>query len=198
MSTNPTSIRIIVFDKTNVGKTSMINLLTNSNRKTNNDAIGCTFETEQCPVQIGSRSFLFYDTAGLNEISGGWVSRNQAIKNLIKLLGNLSEGLNLLIYVRNCVALDELDEKNFEIMNKITRGKVPCLCVNTGAENEINLMDWWNKNSKILIANENVEFKDGVSVCCGTAPNPRINEVYKSLHNESKEIILDAWEICCR
>jgi predicted GTPase len=187
--TNKT-VRIIVFGRTNVGKTSTINLLTNSNYETGNRARGCTFQTQQSKIRVNDENYIFYDTAGLNEANG---RKKEAVINLIDLFKKIKEGINLIIYVRKCDALNEIDEKNFTlIMDCLTENKVPCLCVNTWAEGEDKLMDWWNNNKDIFDKHDILKFKDGVSVCCGVSSNKNMESLLREYRQESKEILWNA------
>ena len=116
--------------------------------------------------------------------------KKKAIDNLIKLLKGVKEGIHLLIFVRKCETLtDEIDRKNYDlIVNHLTNNRIPCLCVNTNAENERNLMCWWD-NNKSMFSERKFHFRNGVSVCCSDLKSRRD---YTEERNESKNILWNA------
>ncbi len=80
---NMNTTKVLIFGKTNVGKTSLCNLLLGCNEATSSSAMGCTFETK---CLTGSdplgNNYAFWDTCGLNEPSGGTVDKKKAILKL--------------------------------------------------------------------------------------------------------------------
>jgi predicted GTPase len=148
------TIKILIFGKTNVGKTSLCNLLLGCNEATSASAMGCTFETKSHSGsdELGN-NYVLWDTCGLNEPSGGKVDKKEAILKLIKLIKRLKDGLSLILYVRKAEALTELDQKNLELITVFTEDKIPVLIVNTNADNEKNVMNWWDRNVDIFKKN---------------------------------------------
>ena len=99
-------IKVLIFGKTNVGKTSLCNLLLGCNEATSASAMGCTFESK-CPTGLDELGnyYAFSDTCWLNEPSGGRVEKKKAIQKLIELIKGLNDGLNLILYLRKDEAL---------------------------------------------------------------------------------------------
>jgi GTPase SAR1 family protein len=186
--------KVLIFGKTNVGKTSLCNLLLGCKEETSASAMDCTFETKYL---IGSdpsgNNYVFWDTCGLNELSGGKGDKKKAILQLIELIKSLKDGLSLILYVRKAEALTELDQKNLELITVFTEDKIPVLIVNTNADNEKNVMNWWDRNVDIFKKNENLVFADGVSVCVGHADDEDLDKILEKKRIESKQILWDAF-----
>jgi predicted GTPase len=178
---------VLVFGKTAVGKSSLIKLLTGDQTiRTQQEYVGCT----EVFKDFNFEDYKFYDTAGLNEPIEGTVPGKEAIKQLVKLLHSFRDGLSLIIYVRKCEVFTQLDEANLKLMSHITKKAIPIICINTFAENETNLNDWWIRSEKGM--KEYFNFNDGCSVCCiDEIKNKRLEQVYESCRNESKNLI---WE----
>jgi predicted GTPase len=181
-------IRVLVFGKTGVGKSSLIKLLTgNQTIITKQGSVGCT----EVYKDFDFEDYKFFDTAGLNEPIGGTVPGKEAIEQLVNLLQSFRDGLSLILYVRKCEAFTQLDEANLKLMSHITKKEIPMICINTGAENEKNLNDWWT-SSKTEIS-KFFNFSDGCSVCCiDEIKNKIFTKMYELMRNESKNLI---WKI---
>jgi predicted GTPase len=187
-------IKVLIFGKTNVGKTSLCNLLLGCNEATSASAMGCTFETK---CLTGSdplgNNYSFWDTCGLNEPSGGRVEKKEAILKLIELIKSLNDGLSLILYVRKAEALTELDQKNLELITVFTENKIPVLIVNTNADGEREtVMNWWKRNEHIFRQNDKFVFTDGVSVCVGHAEDEDLDRILENKRIQSKQILWDA------
>lgn len=108
--------RVVVFGSSNVGKTSMLNELTERNNKVSSGAIGTTFSTEKFPICEQNGVFYeFFDTAGLNETEGGLVSQEEACDNIFNLIVECTQGFNLLILVVRIGAILQADKDNLYI-----------------------------------------------------------------------------------
>lgn len=77
---------ILIFGQSRQGKSSIVNLMTNNDKKTGayvSDAVkGCSFSTEPW----FNDEYCFWDTAGLNEQDNGSIINSVATKNLIKFV----------------------------------------------------------------------------------------------------------------
>jgi GTP-binding protein EngB required for normal cell division len=188
------TIKVLIFGKTNVGKTSLCNLLLGCNEATSASAMGCTFETKchRGSDPLGN-NYVFWDTCGLNEPSGGKVDKKKAILKLIELIKSLNDGLNLILYVRKAEALTELDQKNLELITVFTENKIPVLIVNTNADDEKSVMNWWNRNENIFKESKNFVFTDGVSVCVGYAEDEDLDKILEKKRIQSKQILWDSF-----
>jgi len=124
--------RVLVFGSAGAGKTTVCNLLTNEKHEVHNGAQGCTFDTEEYrPVMKGGSTYVFFDTAGLNEGDNGKVPGPQAVRKLIKLIKQSELGFNLLVMVCRGRFLD-VTGKNYEMFAKVfCRQEIPVLIVVT-------------------------------------------------------------------
>ncbi|OJA11376.1 hypothetical protein AZE42_05165 [Rhizopogon vesiculosus] len=142
---------IIVFGESGVGKSSVINMLTEEPvAAVSNQALGCTYASTKYRATIDGQEVMLYDTAGLNEAEAGTVSPQQAIQNLCSLVDDLKT-VNLLVYCIRGTRFRKIVADNYNIFCKSICGracgpKVPIVLVITGLENEDNMDDWWKEN----------------------------------------------------
>lgn len=191
--------RILLFGTTSVGKTSLINLLTNSQEPVgNNGTKGCTFQHKDIFCIKEGCKFIFTDTVGLDEARNGTVDSFEAISNLIQLIKKAKLGFHLAIYVRKCGVVTCLDENNYElIIEGVFQNKIKTIVVNSHAENEAgdgkSMNFWWNKN-KDDIQRPNFKFDGGCSVClCDKHSNPMIERIIKE-NDYVKQSVSLLWE----
>jgi len=182
-------VKILVFGTSNVGKTSIINLLAKSEREIGHGARGCTFKSEECHADFDGVQYSFYDTAGLNEGDGDPTKESkEAIEDLIDLLAEIRDGFHLIIYVRRISALTKLDKQNYDLIKTLTNGQIPCICVNTGAENIDPINKWWEDHKNVFERAE-YNFKDGLSVCTVVGTKPEFERIYKILREQSELLL---------
>jgi predicted GTPase len=166
---------VIIFGEAGVGKSSLVNLILGAHKaKVNANAGGCTFESTSYSVQIEGKIYNLYDTAGLDEASGGTVDRRKAIVNLYKLVSKLAKtgGVNLLIFVVKCGRLSHSVEKNYDMFHQaICEAEVPIVIVVTNCENTVSSDDpdqtmdsWWDQNEE-RFERAGLRFKDHACVC---------------------------------
>jgi hypothetical protein len=74
-----------------------------------------------CPLD--AESFLFWDTAGLDEADSGTVPSEDAIGQLLHLLRSTKDGVNLLIFVMKLGAISQTVKKNYELFVDTITGK---------------------------------------------------------------------------
>ncbi|TFK67395.1 hypothetical protein BDN72DRAFT_770781 [Pluteus cervinus] len=139
---------IIIFGETGTGKSSVVNMLSDSKLAEESSAAkGCTFESKKYTVTIRGQPYNLWDTAGLNEGEGGTVSHRQAIIKLYELLRSLTDGVNLLMFVMRGPRIKEATKQNWRLFKEIIcSNRVPAVIVITGLENEEVLDDWWVRN----------------------------------------------------
>jgi len=151
------SANVIIFGESGVGKSSLVNMLSNDDNAlaaVSNQALGCTFETEPYRVTIAERDYVLWDTAGLNEGSKGSVTADDACEKLVELLKQLQGGVHLLVYVVRGSRFRSIVKINYDIFQRVVcRGQVPIVLVATGLENEDRMEDWWDDNREDLAAN---------------------------------------------
>lgn len=191
-------VKILVFGTTSVGKSSLINLLTGSNLKIGEGkAEGTTFTSTYVDCIHNGIKYKLIDTAGLNEARGGTVDAAKAIKDLIELITKTKSGLNLIIYVRKCEPITNMDEKNYDIIIKtLFANRMKTLVVNTFAEQYATdgktMNTWWNQN-KFFFAERNIPFDGGLSACVSpSVGNPRFDAIYREYSEQSKSAIWEA------
>jgi GTPase SAR1 family protein len=186
--------RILVFGSSNVGKTSMLNMLCDQNKQVSSAAIGCTFETVPFPLLMRNNiEYQFYDTAGLHEADRGTVTTDQALRNILTLLKSSKDGFSLLIFVVRIGSILQTDKLTYEIfVDALTLKKVPVLCVITGCENEDPMNDYAIRN-KCHYEEKRMLFTDMVSVCF--AKGGPMEKFYKSLREDSRDAV---WRMIAR
>jgi hypothetical protein len=139
-----------------------------------------------------------YDTAGLNEATGGTVDKINAICQLVDSFRQIKR-INLIVYVRKCEALTEVDEKNYHLIIRILlQSKVKALCFNTYADNEADQMDdWWRRTERIFNT-RSLKFSTGCSVIAGrpkaSIGNKALQLVYDDYLKRAKEILWQSIE----
>jgi GTP-binding protein EngB required for normal cell division len=189
------TVHVVVFGRSNVGKSSLVNLLTDSNLETAANAAGCTIKTTKNCYIRNSITYHLYDTAGLNEAGGGRVEKIDAICKLIDSFKRIKK-INMVAYVRKCDTLTELDEKNYNLIIRILlQNRVKSLCINTYADNEEEQMDWLERNGKSF-ETRSMKFSKGVSVIVGKPKNQELQAVYDNRLRKAKTILLDAIDEC--
>ena len=104
--------RVLVFGRSGVGKTSMLNYILGLSMPVSGGVKGCTFETAVA-VPVQNTEYIFFDTAGLNESSRGRVPSVQAISDLIRFLKASRDGFNLLVMVHKAGRFEATDVDNY-------------------------------------------------------------------------------------
>src|SRR5215471_18818510 len=94
---------VIIFGESGVGKSSIINMLGEEGAadiaQVSDQAMGVTFSTKPYKRNIFEKDYQIFDTIGLNEGSHGTVKAADAIEKLWKLMIQLSDGVNLVVFV---------------------------------------------------------------------------------------------------
>ncbi|OAX34837.1 hypothetical protein K503DRAFT_746785 [Rhizopogon vinicolor AM-OR11-026] len=189
-------INVIVFGESGVGKSSVINMLTEEPvAAVSNQALGCTYASTKYRATIGGREAMLYDTAGLNEAEAGTVSPQQAIQNLHSLVEDLKT-VNLLVYCIRGTRFRKIVADNYNIFRKMICGrargpKVPIVLVITGLENEDNMDDWWKEN-KTYFDQYKLEFDGHVCITAtrGRALKDGSGYMFQGLYDASKKKVM--------
>jgi len=139
---------ILFFGETGAGKSSVINMLMNSDDAgTSNAADGKTSSFESFITSVDGQCMRLWDTAGLNEAVRGTVPAKVAMQNLQGLVGALREGIALLVYCFRATRFRPSLKDNYDLVHgTICQGKVPIFIVITGLENELPMDAWWAEN----------------------------------------------------
>jgi len=195
----PRARNIVIFGKAGSGKSSVINAIAQRQlAETSSNATGCTPRYQGHEIEISGESFVLFDTAGLDEGTGGTVPAAEAeakLKSLLReLTGPRSNGIGLLVYCVGCGKdsgrISSLLRNYNRVYSMICRKKVPIVVVVTGLESyEPNMESWWSAN-KDKFAECGMDFKD--HACVTTLDNKsaiteserlRIAESCESLRN---------------
>ena len=139
---------VIVFGETGVGKSSILNMLEGDRKAPVADhAAGVTSKNTCYERNIHGKTFKIHDTVGLDEGSAGTVPAKTAIESLYRLIRDLDDGINLLVYVVRASPIQCTTKKNYHMYYDIfCRGKVPIVVIITGLENREPMDGWWEEN----------------------------------------------------
>lgn len=143
---------VIVYGESGAGKSSVINMLEGGKLASVSDqAIGVTFSSAAYEKTISGLDFKIYDTVGLNEGSKGTVSAENAIEGLHGLMGQLVDGVSLLVYVMRAPRIKSTTQGNYQLFFEIfCQKKVPIVIIITGLEARDNMDGWWTENKKLF------------------------------------------------
>ena len=118
--------------------------------KVGNRLVGETFESTVYPVELNGKIYNLYNTVGLGEYKGGAVDNPRAVRNLYRLVTDLSDsgGVNLLLFVIRCgQRLTETMHKNYTLFHHgLCDSEVPIVIVITGCEDVEPMDTWWVDN----------------------------------------------------
>ncbi|KAG0708030.1 hypothetical protein DFH29DRAFT_994656 [Suillus ampliporus] len=152
----PDAYNVVIFGEAGAGKSSLVNLIAGTEMAhTSRDAWGCTTETNPYDILIqnGTLKVKLFDTAGLDEGSGGAVPDKEARRLLKRLLRTLMEqgGIHLIMYcVRGERATWALP-RNYKLIRSQVKKKVSIVLVVTGLENhEPDMEEWWRDNERSI------------------------------------------------
>jgi tRNA U34 5-carboxymethylaminomethyl modifying GTPase MnmE/TrmE len=141
-------LNVLVFGETGVGKSSVINMLEGKEHaRVSDSAEGVTLHSESYEKQINGSTFQIFDTVGLNEGPAAILSAKDAIEGLYRLIRQLDNGVNLLLYVVRAPRISAIAQKNYEMFHEAFCHKnVPIVIIITGLEDRENMDGWWKEN----------------------------------------------------
>lgn len=142
-------------------------LLGQDEAQVSDKAVGCTFNFKKYEAS----DFNLYDTVGLSEGSSsqevdknrailinvilvsqqgeGTLKQSQAIKQLLKLLKSLEDGVSLLVFVIEKGRIKKSLEDNYKLfIDAICMKKVPVVLAITHCEMENEQGSWWKDNKE--------------------------------------------------
>jgi len=176
---------ILVFGSSGVGKSSLINSLFDQDLSISDSAKGCTFTSKI----IETENYKIIDTVGLGEVQSSQTRNMESIRQLLSLLKTTKEGFSLLIFVKKCERLTEVDRNNYELFcGSICERKIPIICCCTNADNtDGEIEDWWINNRDTFFQS-GMQFQNGISGCYSS--NKRLFEINKPLMDKTKIMTL--------
>lgn len=148
------TLNVILFGETGVGKSSVINLMAGSLvAEVSSDLGGCTMNSTDYKVTIGSRKITIWDTVGLEEpemgVNGYYLAIAQAHR-LIQKLGQAG-GVDLLPFCIRGNRITSTTQSNYRLFYEILCDKqVPVAFVITNLEKENRMEDWWTRHESVL------------------------------------------------
>ena len=140
-------------------------ILGSDKAKVGHGLLGETFRSDIYPVEIHGKAYNLHDTVGLGEHSGGTVDNRKAVRNLYRLLTDLSNsgGVNQLIFVMKRGRLTDSIHKNYTLFHHgFCESKVPIVVVVTGCEGMEPT--WWTDNEPSFIK-AGMSFDGSACVC---------------------------------
>jgi GTP-binding protein EngB required for normal cell division len=144
------TINIIIFGETDVGKSSVINLIAGKEiAKVSSDVDGCTMASTPYNFILGQKNIRIFDTVGLEDPQMGFNAYFAAIEKAYQLILSLSEasGVHLLLFCRRGGRVTATDQSNYRMFREfLCNNKVPVALVLTGLEREVRMENWWERN----------------------------------------------------
>jgi len=176
--------------------------------KAGNSFLGETSRSTTYPVEINGKTYTLHDTVGLGEYSGGTVNNAQAVRNLYRLVTDLSNtgGINLLVFViKHGQKPTETMRKHYHLFHHgFCNSKVPIVIVVTGCGNMAPNMDVWWTDNEAGFTKAGLLFNGHTCICAGKEPRTRNGRYRNEDHFEdsattAKQLIfqhcmLDGWK----
>ena len=142
-------------------------ILGSEQAKVSNRLLGETFKSTIYPVEIDGKTYNLHDTVELGEHSSGTADSAKAVRNLYRLVTNLSNsgGVNLLIFVIKQGRLTETIHKNYVLFHHgFCDSNVPIAIIVTGCK-DIEPMDRWWIDNEVSFSRAGMTFDGHACVC---------------------------------
>jgi hypothetical protein len=109
------------------------------------------------------------------------------------LKNTMEKGYDLIVHVKKMGSIDEVDKTNYEfVTRKLFNKEIKPVCAISFAESKMkDPKKWWNEN-KSLFENNQMLYNDGICVCLGHPYDPDMEEYFKKLREESRQLL---WEL---
>jgi len=143
-------------------------ILGSNDANVGHNLVGETFRSNTYQVEINGKTYNLHDTVGLGEHSGGTVDNQKAVRNLYRLLTDLSNsgGVNQLIFVMKQGRLTDSVHKNYTLFHHgFCESKVPIVVIVTGCEDVEPTMDSWWIDNEALFTEAGMLFDGHACVC---------------------------------
>jgi len=174
-----------------------------------NRARGVTFESTVHPAKIDGKPYNLHDTVGLGEHSSGTADSAKAVRNLYRLVTDLSNsgGVNLLVFVIRQGRLTDTIHKNYVLFHHgFCDSKVPIVIILTHCEYVEPTMETWWIDNEASFTEAGMTFNGYACVCSfkGTERSGYRNEILVGKSVEVvkplvvQQCIPDGWKMVCR
>jgi len=185
---------VIVFGESGVGKSSIINLIVDSQvAKTSPDADACTTRTLSYDVIIGGNKYRLWDTPGLN---GGTLGLFRAaiaerkLKTFLRKVLSKNEP-SLLIYCVRASRATRALVYHYQTIRLVTdESAVPMVIVINGLENSRGDMETWWGNNVTALSNHGMQFVDHACIT-SIDDDPRDPVLARTRRTYSQDIVRD-------
>ncbi|KAF8557984.1 P-loop containing nucleoside triphosphate hydrolase protein [Imleria badia] len=148
------SLNIILFGETGVGKSSVINLIAGRHiAHTSPDVQGCTMSFKPYTFPVNGRNFHIWDTVGLEEPEMGVNGYLPAIEQACELINHLTSqgGVDLLLFCIRGNRVTATTQSNYRLFYEVLcKSSVPIALVITHLEREPDMEKWWERNVESL------------------------------------------------
>ncbi|KDQ62065.1 hypothetical protein JAAARDRAFT_189440 [Jaapia argillacea MUCL 33604] len=184
-------INVIVFGESGVGKSSVINMLSDKEippsdiAPISHDAAGRIFNTAMFIRSTPSVDLHLFETSGLDEkIDPAQSDPAILVKNLYKLVRSMDGGVNLLVYVIRANRIKQWTYTNYRIFfETFCQRQVPIVLVVNHLELEASVDEWWMRNSAVL---RRYRMRFDGQACIVSTPGGDDKRVYQQQYDESK------------
>ena len=148
------SLNIILFGETGVGKSSVINLIAGRQiAQISADVLGCTMSFKPYTFPVQGRTLHIWDTVGLEEPEMGVNGYLPAIEQAWELIQHLTSqgGVDLLLFCIRGNRVTATTQSNYRLFYEVLcRSSVPIGLVITHLEREVDMEKWWDRNVESL------------------------------------------------
>jgi predicted GTPase len=177
---------VIVFGETGVAKSSVINMLDGDVMAAVSDQNDQgAFSNTPYEKAIFGCTFNIFDTIGFDGGPGTLAAR-EAIEGVYKLIRQLDDGINLLVYVIQASRMNDLTRMNYKMFFELfCQKQVPIVIIVTGLGERDNRDNWWIENKTAFDMNE-MKFDGYACIMATKGPLRNGRFVYEWEYEDSK------------
>ena len=153
----PKDLHILLFGEAGVGKSSLVNLLAGWKiASVSPDSGHRTLDFTEYQFQFGSTTIRLWDTVGLEEHGKGLQGYVVLIEKAVELIRRLNAtgGISLFLFCIPGRRITATTRSNYNFFYEVVGKKgVPCAFAVTHLEKEMDMEQWWVRNSQLLEKN---------------------------------------------
>ncbi|KAF9222635.1 hypothetical protein BS17DRAFT_783164 [Gyrodon lividus] len=152
----PTRRNILIVGEVGVGKSSLVNLITDKKCAiTSNGARSCTLQSQEYSTTLGSVELSLHDTAGLHEAVGQMKmdAYLDAVHQAYTLISKLesSGGISLLVFCMKAGRISAPMQQTYNLFVEVLCNyKVPVVIAVTHLETYDCMEQWWSENENLI------------------------------------------------